>query len=143
MKNKKVIILIILGVVAIFSLIYGISTPAGGRRSASVSTTPEVTRQSESAQVPDRTMGIKRRAKRTKFVSWSRSPFIPKGVPGTPSSGLNLKGIMWNEKNPKAMIGDAIVEKGNKIGSDTVIEVKKDRVILNDGTKDFELKLKE
>lgn len=143
MKNKKVIILIILGIVALFSLIYGISTPAGGRRSVSVSTTPEVTRQSESAQVPGRTLGIKRRAKRTKFASWSRSPFIPKGIPGAPSSGLNLKGIMWNEKNPKAMIGDAIVGKGDKIGGNTVIEAKKDRVILNDGTKDFEIKLME
>ena len=96
-----------------------------------------------SAQPAGKTIEIKRRAKRIKFASWSRSPFIPKWINGVPSSSLNLKGMMWNEKDPKAMISDAIVVKGDKIGGNTVIEVKKDRVILNDGTKDFEIKLME
>ena len=39
------------------------------------------------------------------------------------------------------MIGDSIVGKGDKIDGNTVIEVEKEKVILNDGTKDFELKL--
>lgn len=143
MRNKKVIILIILGVAAVFSLIYGIFTPAISRRAVPVSPRPEVARQSAGMQATGRTSGIKRRAKRTKFTSWSRSPFIPKEIPGTPSSGLNLKGIMWNEKNPKAMIGDAILGKGDKIGDNTVVEVKKDRIILNDGVQNFEIKLTE
>ena len=39
------------------------------------------------------------------------------------------------------MIGDAIVRKGDKVGSNTVVDVQKDKVILNDGAKNFELKL--
>jgi len=50
---------------------------------------------------------------------------------------------MWSEKNPGAMINDTIVKNGDRIGDNTVIEIRQDKVILSDGTKDFELKLKE
>jgi len=50
---------------------------------------------------------------------------------------------MWNKTNPTAMIGDVIVKRGDKLGANTVVEINPDSIILNDGTKDFELKLKE
>ena len=87
--------------------------------------------------------GVKRRSARTKYTFLNRDPFIPKGTPGAQSLGFNLEGIMWSEKDPKAMISGAIVHKGDRIGEATVVAVKKTSVILNDGTKDFELKLKE
>ena len=57
------------------------------------------------------------------------------------SSSLSLNGIIWDKKNPKAMLGDAFVKKGDTVGGNKVVDIKKDRVILNDGSKDFELNL--
>ena len=41
------------------------------------------------------------------------------------------------------MIGEAIVAKGGKVEGNTIVDIKPDRVILNDGTKNFELKLEQ
>lgn len=136
MKNKKVIILIVLGIFAIISLIYGITTgPKGRSRRAEIAVGGNF--QPASSQA---ILSTQRRAKRSSFTSWKRNPFVPTGIPGTPSN-LVLNGILSSGNNLKAMIGDNIVGKGDKIGNNTVIEIKEDRVILNDGTKDFELKL--
>jgi hypothetical protein len=39
------------------------------------------------------------------------------------------------------MIGDIMVVKGDTIGGNKVIDIQPKRVILNDGIKDFELKI--
>ena len=85
----------------------------------------------------------KRRAKRTQFSSWRRRPFIPEGSGIATSSRFALSGIIGTGKNAKAMIGDVIVGRGDKVGENTVMEVRQDRVILNDGSRDFELRLEQ
>jgi hypothetical protein len=55
--------------------------------------------------------------------------------------GLLLKGIAWDEKNPKAIINDVILSKGDKIGDSVIISIEPDRVILNAGAADYELRL--
>jgi len=134
MQNKKVIALIVLTVLAVISLAYGIMAPAKGKpRTVSVSVS--------APQGPGMSKGIistERRAKRSRFKEWKRSPFAPSG---TVSTELVLSGIIWSKTKPKAMIGDAIVVKGDRIGENTVIDIKADRVILNDGTKETILKL--
>lgn len=117
MPNKKLIILIILGIAAVISLIYGLAISA----------------------VTENT-SFKRRAVRTKFISWKRSPFAIKGAAGDISQ-LVLNGILSSGDDMKAIINNTVVDKGSKIGDNTVVDIKKDSVILNDGTKDFELKL--
>jgi hypothetical protein len=126
MQNKKPIILIILGVTAFFILwrvIFSGKPPI--RRN-------EIT---EAARMVNPTQ---RHAKKTNFTEWGRDPFLPKGA--APSAS-GLTGIIWDEKSPKALINDAIVGVGDKVGNNTVVKIEKDRVILNDGNKDFELKL--
>ena len=54
-------------------------------------------------------------------------------------TGLSLNGIVWDEENPKAIINGAIIGIGDKLGVNTIVDIKKDRVILNDGAADFEL----
>lgn len=56
-------------------------------------------------------------------------------------SGVILTGIFLDEKSPKALIGNVVVGIGDNVGGNTVIKIEKDRVILSDGSKDFELKL--
>jgi hypothetical protein len=56
---------------------------------------------------------------------------------------LYLSGILWDEKDPTAIINDRIVGIGDRFGVYSVVNIKQDRVILNDGFSDFELRLKQ
>ncbi|MDP2929661.1 MAG: hypothetical protein Q8O01_06355 [Candidatus Omnitrophota bacterium] len=134
MPNKKVIALIVLTVLAVISLIYGVTaSPKSRVKDISVSEGRAVT--PSSSVIP-----IRRRAGRSQFKSWKKSPFVSNKVkPAAPK--LVLSGIIWNNTKPRAMIGSAIVVKGDTIGENKVVEIKQDRVILNDGAKDFELKM--
>jgi hypothetical protein len=57
------------------------------------------------------------------------------------STTLSLKGISWDNVSPLAIINDEVVRVGDNIGGRKVIEIKEDRVILNDGKGNLELKL--
>ena len=80
---------------------------------------------------------------KTKAIEVTRDPFFP--IPLKESLNVDsapkliLNGILIDEGVPKAMINDAIVVKGDKINGHTVVEIKKDRVTLNDGTHDIDL----
>jgi hypothetical protein len=134
MKNKKIIVLAVLGIAAVVSLFYGLTSSPGRKRPALPAT--EISRIPQSVPIHSQA-AIKRSAVRTKFKSWKRRPFQPAQIPGKPSN-LVLNGIIGG-KTPKAMIGDSMVGVGGRIGNNRVVAIKKDSVILNDGTKDFEL----
>jgi len=139
MRDKKVIVLIVLTVLAAISLIYGVTAspksrarkpdPAGYEREVMM---PPPQQDIKSA-VPK-----KRNARRSQFQAWKRNPFVSSQTFST-TSQLALNGIIWSQTNPKAMIGDAIVARGDTIGSNKVVDIQPNKVILNDGTKDFEL----
>lgn len=57
------------------------------------------------------------------------------------SVDLQLSGIVWDKISPTAIINGRIVDKGDKILGNVVVEIKQDRIILNDGSRNFELKL--
>lgn len=135
MQNKKVIALIVLSVFALISLIYGITAKPKTR----IKTAGQGIAITKELAPPEGGLSVERRAKRSKFTAWKRSPFVASGT--STSSSLVLSGIIWNKDRPKAMIGDTIVTKGAKVEGKTVVDIRPDRVILNDGTKDFELKL--
>lgn len=138
MQNKKPVILIVLGVVAILVLSHGITSSPKGRRGPA-SGESAFYRQ-EAGKAGQITGQIKRRAKKTKFTSWARNPFLPRG---SGPSAAGLTGILWDNRSPKAIIDDSIVGIGDKWGNNTVVDIKQDRVILNDGARDFELKLEQ
>jgi len=140
MQNKKSVVLIILSALAILSLIYGVGTPTKKRQIAS---SKDIDIQEKAPFVKkEKIVPIARGAKRTNYVFWGRNPFVPKATAAARTSVPILNGIMWDEKNPKAIINDIIVQKGDKINGNTVIEIGQNRVILNDGTANFELTLR-
>ncbi len=139
MRNKKLIILIILSVVAALSLIYGITTPAKGKRE--LISRPAAVHQEERTQLAKRIIPTKRHARRTVFVSWERDPFLLPQEPTKTSIRLNLNGIIWDEEGSIAIINDNFIGIGDRIDENTVVDIKEYRVILNDGTNDFELRL--
>lgn len=75
---------------------------------------------------------------RDEFPSWGRDPFQEADIS---LSQLGLQGIMWDIENPKAIISNRIVEVGDSVGDNTIIEIKRDRVVLTDGVSTFELRL--
>ncbi len=147
MQNKKLIALIVLGIGAVISLYHGVTSTPKGRGHAAVGS-PAIAPAIGSIQAPAATgqvqsaPSIRRRAKRSSFQSWARSPFIPKSVKGS-SYQMELSGILGSGKNLKAMINGQILGKGDKLGSATVTDIAPDRVTLNDGTKNIVLKLEQ
>lgn len=141
MAHKKVVIVSALAVLAVS--FFAVFIVLKWRSAAPAAAGKKDAARYELTEMAAKSAGAKRRPARTKYTSLGRDPFVPKGTPGARSLDYNLEGIMWSEKDPKAMVSGAIVHKGDRIGDSTVVEVKKTAVILNDGTKDFELTLKQ
>lgn len=79
-----------------------------------------------------------------KDIPWGRDPFdmkisLPESDWGV--AGIKLEGIMWDEKEPYAIINGEVVKKGDKLGKNTVIQIEKDAVIISDGTKGYRLRV--
>lgn len=72
---------------------------------------------------------------------FSNSPVLAQMRPS--SAGASLSGIIWDQIKPMAVINGKIVKAGDRVDNDTVVIIKKDRVVLNNGIKDYELKLGE
>ena len=135
MRNKKVIALVVLSVLAVISIARGIMAPAKHKKAIAAGSA--VAAADKNKTHPDAIM--ERRAKRTSFKAWKRSPFARAG--SSSSSSLALNGIIWNKDRPKAMIGDVIVAKGDTVEGNKVVEIKPKSVILSDGVKTFELNM--
>jgi hypothetical protein len=73
---------------------------------------------------------------RSSYREWGRNPFE---IYAEKSQKSVLSGILWDRGNPQAMIDGEIVGIGTKAGLYTVVDIQNDRVILNDGAKDFEI----
>ena len=135
MENKKLITLIIVGVAALFSLVYGITSSPRGK--ARVSSKPKTVKIAAARA----RKGTKRRAKRTEYTSWGRNPFTLTDTSVRMATRLILNGIMWEEDSPLAVINDNVMGIGSRISGNTIVEIKEDKVILNDCDSNFELRL--
>lgn len=80
--------------------------------------------------------------KQTKNLVLKRDPFTfgtTESKDGNPV--LCLRGIFWDETSPMAIINEYILKIGDKIKENTVVDIKQNKVILNNGNEDFELRL--
>ena len=80
-----------------------------------------------------------------KLIELKRDPFTAAPIVSekTLQSGVDLTGILWDRDKPLAIIDGEIVKKGGRVGGKTIIEIKRDRVILSDGVVLSELKLEQ
>jgi len=93
--------------------------------------------------------GAPEEAKPAETKNWGESPFLaerggpkPTVTGGTTSSGeesLVLKGILWDLKSPSAIVNGHVVSAGERLGRWHVVEIRKDRVILSDGSSTREI----
>lgn len=139
MQNKKVVILIVLGALAVLSLIRGILTPSKIRRE--IASRSVVVRKTQPLTAAEAVAPSVRGTRRTDFASWGRSPFMPRKTKARTFTELTLDGILWDKRKPLAVINDEMVGIGDTVGGNTVVDIKEDRVILNDGTTNFQLRL--
>lgn len=78
---------------------------------------------------------------------WGLSPFLAGREKSRPGSGkdasaaglageegLLLDGILWDPRMPSAIINNQVVCVGDRVGPWQVTEIKKDQVMLTDGT---------
>ena len=72
---------------------------------------------------------------------WGRDPFISQDFGATVVRAVNLtlNGILWDDANPKAIVNEKVVHKGDTIYGYTVMDVKQRSVILRTGEKNVEL----
>jgi len=80
-----------------------------------------------------------------KSIELKRDPFTTAPIISekTLQAGVDLTGILWDKDKPLAIIDGDIVKKGTRVGSKTIIDIKRDRVILSDGEVLSELKLEQ
>ena len=64
-------------------------------------------------------------------------------MPGYDQKALVLEGIVWDEKNPKVIINGNILGVGDHTGSNRIIAIKKDSVVIINRTGTVELYLGE
>ena len=74
---------------------------------------------------------------------WGRDPFVPQQALATIVKAVNLtlKGILWDEKNPKAIVNEKTLLEGDTIYGYTVIKIKQRSVVLKTGEKNIELQV--
>jgi len=136
-KDKKLKILLpVLFVIMVFVWARALKGPASKRRVkkgiTGLQVIPDQDNLMSLAKSP-----LGKRA-RTSYEDWGRNPFVLHVQQAL--EAIRLQGIIWDKENPTAIIGDNIVGIGDKIDSKTVVDIKQDHVILNDGTKDIELR---
>jgi len=137
-RDKKLLLLIVLSIVAVISLVYGIVTPSKIRRN--LKTEAETGRAAGAGQIPE-AGGTVRQLKRSNFALWGRNPFLSRETPAHAGTRLVLNGIAWDEKNPRAVINDRILSIGGEVAGNRVVKIEPHRVLLSDGVNDMELRL--
>lgn len=81
--------------------------------------------------------------KRSGHKEWGRDPFMITQTPVSDSFALALGGIVYDEKDSYALINNQLLHIGDEVAGNRVVGIQQDRVILNDGNKDIELRLEQ
>lgn len=81
--------------------------------------------------------------KRSGHKEWGRDPFMVTQTPVSSSFALALGGIVYDEKDSYALINNQLLHIGDEVAGNRVVGIQQDRVILNDGNKDIELRLEQ
>ena len=77
-------------------------------------------------------------------LDWGRDPFFSSYSSVSLKGGnLSLKGISFSQNKPAALINTEVVFVGDKIGKAKVIDIEKDKVLLEESGRKFILRLEE
>ena len=139
MRNPRLIILGALSFVALLSVVKGITNLSKGRHAEN-----QIKVESPSFSSPAHQNFVKEKNvnPRTAFQVWGRNPFsFEEQGSQEKAPGIFLNGSAWDTKKPQAIINGSIVEAGDEIVGFTVIEIRQNAVVLNNGAANLEIKL--
>jgi hypothetical protein len=75
-------------------------------------------------------------------LSWVKDPFSGKLYSSSSEMELRLEGILWDPKNPAAIINGEVVKIGDVLaGGSRIVAIKQNMVVVNDGMRNIEIKL--
>lgn len=136
MKKERIELLItITGAIVFVALLIGI---LGKIRNPAV---PRGSLLQEEVIVPKTDTQQIAEAKKRDLV-WGRDPFALKAEEAIAgATELILNGIIWDDKRPYAIINGEIVGKGDKMGEITIMEIRKDSVIIDTGAEKITLSM--
>lgn len=81
-------------------------------------------------------------SKKIADLSWGRDPFVPlTGYGLAITSELKLTAILYNKKNPSAIINNKIIYVGDSVDGQKVIDITKQYVILRGISGVYKLKI--
>ena len=74
---------------------------------------------------------------------WGRDPFVPQATLSTVVKAVNLtlKGILWDDKYPRAIVNDKTLVEGDEIYGYTLMSINRKSVIFRTGEKHLELQV--
>jgi hypothetical protein len=134
-KKKKIIILIILTVIAVFSIRRNMGTTARGPGAA------DHERGALRAEIGDLSSAA-RDMKRSELESFGRNPFKPASI-AKAATRLVLSGILWDSSRPSAIINGEIAEVGTEVSGSKIVKITRHSVTLHDGKKYITLTIEE
>lgn len=139
--NRKKLVFLLCGILGVLLLLLLFKAILRPRKEQTLTKKPSAsTTSKETKSTPPSLEKIRVGRLKSAYPLWGRNPFIPGSLIES-SDQLILRGIIWDEAGAFAIINDKIVRKGDEIEGRRVMEIKKDRVIINDGQSNFELKL--
>lgn len=145
MNKKNIVQLIISGILLVVLLILVISAVNAKKTKRQVIDKigkPAVSKEAQDLENPPKSL-FEELEDQARGITLTRDPFIfaPMAVSKDTNSAFHLNGILWDKQEPIALINGSFIKKGESIDSAIVVEIRQDRVILNDGTHSFEVKL--
>ena len=139
MKNRRLIILIVVGCIAVLSAIHGVVNFSRGARATS-EPGAGITQTAPGNPTVTTTEGTGLAG--TKYLSWGRNPFVAAEAGSrSEASGLSLSGIAWEVNRAQAVINGRIVGVGDEVAGNKVVEINQNSVVLNEGSNRLVLRL--
>jgi hypothetical protein len=71
-------------------------------------------------------------------LAWARDPFT-RAAGSIGGSGLTLSGILWDPRQPMAILNGQPASVGQQVDGWRVVEIHQDRVVINDGAQTLQL----
>lgn len=142
MDKKRIEIIITIGLIIIFIFLLASSLKKIRQKFRSAQAPSVSSLQPSLPQISGQKKEEPARNK-ARVLNWARCPFSGKiySTGKTEAVNLRLAGILWDTKNPQALINGRVVQEGDTIGDFVVIKILTDKVKLLHGDKYIEIKL--
>lgn len=127
MTNRQRWVLSFLGVLVVLVWVRGLTVPPARSRRLAASMRSAAFKSSEELKPTS-----------TSTSEWGDNPFLVEHRAATPpvvedTKGHSLAGILWDLKNPVAILDNRLIKVGDQLGPWEVVEIRKEEVILSDG----------